>query len=984
MRSVFCLWAIWCGCLACHAGTIGMATVIAETAPIYRGKKVIATAKKGDALSVVEIKDSWYGVRPARGWIHKKYVKFEKRSTSETEPLRPAQPRAAKPPASIKPSGPLPGKDFSPEAFFRFRLEHPKSTALPKWLEAYEDYWWQQAERRDIDIYLERYARYVTLRPDSKRLPVVYQRMFDDENMPYGFEREVNFVLYDEYVRRRPKGEYSGKITVGQLIENELDYLRELYLDAPVARAIKLARSRRAPQRELQKLLDLQQEIRAFDELDIANEPQCHAFATKYPQSPQLEVICQCIFERIEPRFRLGSDASLVPKITRWVPKKEAEAFCAKAWDSLAERTKDKGPGEQLAVLKPWLVAAECRFVSVPERVFLTDVLSWAALLCSQERDETVSAISNLTAAAVLYSTWGDVFQLFKPSTPPDADDMASMQRRQREMQEQMRKGLHTRGNLTAARDLLDGMGTASFRAGTPDFLAHLAQARPKKEADRRKAVEALKEKMTKTAGERGEYREACLVNLRKSLRRMADCWPALQPLTLFPDARALEAVVLMPRFYDSLHSIEEYLGKHQDESLELAKKWLSDPAASDRQKARAFFILGFHKTPWDGQGGAGAPKLDDEAFFYHYYCLRIGSGDVEEHRRHLVAAATNKKSMGFISRSPNRTALMLYHRTRGDEPTPPELRKWLIDEIEQKKYNDNHTVWVFYPLIQRLPEAEKAEVVEKMFTSYNLDWWDIASSAYEDMIPKGLARDAVVKILEGSVPWKKAALVKALGGVAPKEYQREIEDFLLGRYYTDGDRELIRRNVKNKLTKDISLGYNETINWSVVNREIDKAEPKLRAALILTTSSGLDSLPFARSAGVIQERFLGDHALCIAGASWLLKNYDPREGRKPDFSSMQEPGTDFARAVLAFLRGHFSEPPSYSPYLAACEKLKDHDRWPALVGLGSGYVETGIFQAIKEGAHVANPVADPQMDVLLSNVRSRYLMLLCAAKGER
>ena len=97
MRAMFCLCAVWCACLACQAGTVGTATVITQSAPIYRGEKVIATARKGDTLTVVQIKGSWYGVGPARGWIHKKYVEFEKRSTSETQPPKPAEPRATKP-----------------------------------------------------------------------------------------------------------------------------------------------------------------------------------------------------------------------------------------------------------------------------------------------------------------------------------------------------------------------------------------------------------------------------------------------------------------------------------------------------------------------------------------------------------------------------------------------------------------------------------------------------------------------------------------------------------------------------------------------------------------------------------------------------------------------------------------------------------------------------------------------------------------------
>jgi len=69
---------------------LGHATVVAESAPIYRGKEQIATAKKDEKLEVTQVRGDWYGVIPAGGWLHKKYVDYTAKSDEGASGIRPA------------------------------------------------------------------------------------------------------------------------------------------------------------------------------------------------------------------------------------------------------------------------------------------------------------------------------------------------------------------------------------------------------------------------------------------------------------------------------------------------------------------------------------------------------------------------------------------------------------------------------------------------------------------------------------------------------------------------------------------------------------------------------------------------------------------------------------------------------------------------------------------------------------------------------
>jgi len=98
-----------------QAATIGRVIVTADQAPVIQGKETIASAKKGDALDVSEVKGDWYGVLPTRGWIHKSNVRFEPAAVT-VEPSAPAAPAAtnaapAPAPGAARPAAPVPAAD---------------------------------------------------------------------------------------------------------------------------------------------------------------------------------------------------------------------------------------------------------------------------------------------------------------------------------------------------------------------------------------------------------------------------------------------------------------------------------------------------------------------------------------------------------------------------------------------------------------------------------------------------------------------------------------------------------------------------------------------------------------------------------------------------------------------------------------------------------------------------------------------------------
>lgn len=78
LLAVFCLLFFWA---VADAQDLGGVTVTTDQAPIQKGEKVITRAKKGEELTVCDVKGDWYCVMPSRGWISGKFVQFHDRDT---------------------------------------------------------------------------------------------------------------------------------------------------------------------------------------------------------------------------------------------------------------------------------------------------------------------------------------------------------------------------------------------------------------------------------------------------------------------------------------------------------------------------------------------------------------------------------------------------------------------------------------------------------------------------------------------------------------------------------------------------------------------------------------------------------------------------------------------------------------------------------------------------------------------------------------
>jgi hypothetical protein len=71
--------------------------VVPDRANLYSGSRVVTTARKGDSLSVLEVRGRWIGVayRGKKGWIKSEMVRTYRRpvSTSTSRVTAPARPR---------------------------------------------------------------------------------------------------------------------------------------------------------------------------------------------------------------------------------------------------------------------------------------------------------------------------------------------------------------------------------------------------------------------------------------------------------------------------------------------------------------------------------------------------------------------------------------------------------------------------------------------------------------------------------------------------------------------------------------------------------------------------------------------------------------------------------------------------------------------------------------------------------------------------
>jgi S1-C subfamily serine protease len=78
------------GTHATEAAVIGRAVVTADSAPILDKERVIATARKGDVLEVVQVSGEWYMVKPALGWVNRKNLTYTPAGDTTSQGLTPA------------------------------------------------------------------------------------------------------------------------------------------------------------------------------------------------------------------------------------------------------------------------------------------------------------------------------------------------------------------------------------------------------------------------------------------------------------------------------------------------------------------------------------------------------------------------------------------------------------------------------------------------------------------------------------------------------------------------------------------------------------------------------------------------------------------------------------------------------------------------------------------------------------------------------
>lgn len=849
-----------------------------------------------------------------------------------------------------------------PERFFAFRLSNPASPDVAALQNEYIEHLYKEASKSSYRI--EPYAKYLTADPDSKRFKEIANKIFDKKRF-FGLERELNFSLHDEYKKRFPQGEYYG-IKDSFLLLNELRFLKDIYLLAPVQRVIAVARERGVDNAALHEILALEEELISFEHLDATDINACESFINKYPKCPKTEIIRQQIFERISSGTFIGDSlnyATTPGQLIRWVPYKESEVFYSKVWDALKRQADGKTIEQQLQVLHPWITTSDYRFGNAHEKLFLTDILTWAAVLHLQKNNVSDASISYLTGAAIAHTIHKDLF-LILLSRMFDLNNL-DLNKMQADMNQKRQKGEISRRNIQSTRQLLYVLGVASFFINSIEqFQTILKQTDTENKTELENALESAKTELKKRSVNNSEINKTCHRLLYTLFEADANAWPALEALLLFPDASPMEAVVSMPRFYDYEESIESYLTTFKKESIDLAKKWLSTAGSSDLQIERAFFILGFHRQ----FAGADSKGLDEKSNpFYNYYKIQTNTCGSNICRERLLEAAGKK----------NKIALVLYTKIMGNEQTPEPLFDWLKKEVSVKKFMENQAIHIFHPVVKALKEPEREMIVDEMYTSYNFEWKDFASSYYKEWLSSNLS-DAIVKsTLNGEAPWKKADLINFLASKKDNRFADDIAGYLEGNFYTPGDKSYIRRNLENMFTKDIQLGYNQRIDYSAVKKAVDEGENLYKSILIQTAAGGLELLPFNRAAEVLTRRFLNDDFLCVYAAQWLK---DHRSGASPETRSLLEnvrPKSDLQRAVLAFLNALFSDSPDYDEYVKLTKKLKHTEKWIGLVNLGIPYVKKETFATLDDAAGIANPVKDWTLEQLLSNIKNRYLLLL-------
>jgi len=648
------------------------------------------------------------------------------------------------------------------------------------------------------------------------------------------------------------------------------------------------------------------------------------------------------------------------------------KGYYAKVWNYLLLQTREKDINEQWAVLEPWLIYPNYKYKSFSEKLFLVDILSWASIIHLQNNDRKLSSLASFASASILHSCFGDIQSRYFSNTLGNLSNLnlSSLNRMQNNIEKEKRILSKSGDNIRTGRDLLQTLGSTAYYIDGMDLFKNLFAVQAETDSLKEESLTNLAtDYMDEFTGDKGIIRTSYMKLLTNIFNEDEDSWPALRALNLFPDHTPLPHIAQMPRFYDYESDLEDYLERYKTESVVLAHQWLSDTASTDEQKARAFFILGLHRASMADSIENKDPQLGSLQYFKDYYHIRLDSSNIIE------ATKTYKNSLIEYAAKSNEKAIVLYNRIRGDDETPASLEKVVIDEINNKKYTSNEALQIYTPLISGLPRQKQDKLIDAMYNSYNFEWQKVAEIFYKPTIEDNLSIEYVKSILEGDIPWKKVTLVKELMN-ADTSYRPYISSFLKGLCYTAGDKEIIRRNLRNMYTKDITVGYNQSINWSAVNKVVNETEPTYRSMLILSASNALDGLPFNEGLAVIKYKFLKDDMLCLVGANWIVSNYDSSDTVKPDFTGITGK-TKLQKATLAFLNAYFSETPNYSSYKTLTTKMRDQNEWQGLAGLGINHVSKDLFAVSESEQKYYNPVQSITLEGIVSNIKSRYTTLL-------
>ncbi len=872
---------------------------------------------------------------------------------------------------------PAQGKDFEPEQFFQFKLQFPNAPNMPEWVDSFKQYYLKQAESGGYSGSAN-VTKFLLLSPDFKEKESLYDFKKKD-NISESSVKSMGFELYGLFCKLYPQGHKKHvKVSDSELLTNEIKYMRGLYLPEPLESAKKRILERGLTGQQIYPLLELEKEIKKYHELSSDDLNGIIQFINQYPESPRIKTLQDLFFPDQLKKCQESGDQKLIPALLALMPKKEASAFYVKTWDDIFAQASNLPFKDQIEYLEPWIQVEGYTFASIEEKIFLTDLLSWSALLYYEDNQKRRAAVSSIAASAILGAIFKDLHDLsffFK------SDWNESM----REYQKKMEKH---RNNLSQGYLLLLGLGISSFNAAQKEDENAMEKIPPptttppptkpplQTKSTQEKIQPAVKPdiKPEKIPLKDDPLYNSSILNAITLLRKYPTSRDILDLFTVFPDSRALETIVTLPDIHEIGAKLDKYLSNLKEEAIQLAMTWL-DGQASALQKSRALYILGFFQVPWKGDPGYPPGDVNELNIFYNYYRLRNQPDDPKTYQNNLVSRIIEK----------DMEALFLYNRICADCPTPASLQSFLSREISNKKYRQNDEVTQYQFLVENLPDLERDKMVDSMFESYNPKWQELASTIYIEHLPSSLNREQIQEVLMGKSPWKKEALIKKLMSGDTHEFIDILADFLKGAFYTKQDSKLISRNMENQLTKDLILGLNQRINWSAVNQQVAIMEQFTRAKILFSAIGGLSLLPPETAMDIVTKQFLINDSFSLFAARWIIESQKNENPVRPILTGLPFTWNSLAAGVITFLKAYFSETPDYSSYLEFCKNAKKEQYWKDLAKLGVEYAkldidlneaETDADSGKKELA-LKNPISDPEVVKLIDNIRYRSINIL-------